>query len=60
MTKQDRPGAAPGGLGRRGMLATSAMAALASLGAGLAGSRAAAAQVDPGAAPPLTDADILN
>ena len=36
------------------------MAALASLGAGLAGSRAAAAQVDLYVAPPLTDADILN
>jgi hypothetical protein len=60
MTKQDRPEAAPGGFGRRGMLATSAMAALASLGAGLAGSRAAGAQVTPGAAPMLTDPDILN
>src|SRR5918993_4273047 len=54
MSKQDRPDA-PTRLGRRGMLATSALAAaFASMGAGLAGSRQAVAQATP------TDADILN
>jgi Ferritin-like domain len=54
MNKQDRP-EAPTRFGRRGLLATSAMAAaFASLGAGLAGSRAAGAQAGP------SDPDILN